>query len=212
MKKLQRSGIGGRTVASVAVAAIAAVVAGASLASSSGGSRTTDLDGFSNAGHPVFSVSPREAEQLRQAGLEREALRLLGERAGVRIYASKSMSSGTACYLTSRANAVPSEFGMVACAGEGSAFPSNKAPILDFSPLALKAGEANPQVRLLVGIAADGVAAVGTVDAAGAVRAVRVRNNIYAAADVPAAPVQALVALVQRGAEIYRLPLNAPLR
>ena len=71
-----------------------------------------------------------------------------------------------------------------------------------------------PRIWRVTGLAGQGVARVGLVDAHGEVHSVPVEGRVYQLADLPHRPWIALVALDSEGNEVYRerLRLEGPVR
>lgn len=83
-------------------------------------------------------------------------------------------------------------------------FPSVEEPLLSLS--VVEATAEDPQLRLIKvqGIAANGVAEVGVLDAAGdVVLRVPVRDNAFSADQLPAGELTGLVAFDEAGARVY---------
>jgi hypothetical protein len=155
-----------------------------------------ELLGFSTQGQPVTTsdTALSQASALNAAMQELgfpSTLQRLDQRDGIGFYAGRR-ADGTLCLAIERTDGK----GGVGCVLGGPSFPSPKRPILDFSGF-------SEGVRL-VGFAADGVASVSLLDAAGAVIATApVVNNVYANTNPPTGGV-AVEALDRNGTIVYR--------
>jgi hypothetical protein len=176
-----------------ALAAAAISVPAAAFAGDIGG-----LLGFSAHGQPVATSTTPFAhisglnEALRELNFP-ATLQLLDRRDGISFYAARR-PDGILCF------AVDSDTGKgVGCdlgSPAGAIFPSPERPIIDFSRFSNGAR--------LAGFAADGVATVALLDAAGATLAsAPVVDNVYADANPPAGAV-GVEALDTHGTVVYR--------
>lgn len=162
--------------------------------------------GLSNTGRVVADLSPTQLRDLRMSGIRSE-VRLLGERVGHRFYISET-AGGQPCFLLSKVDYSPQEFGVLACQGpEGPTFPSKDYPVADFSSFFKAPGPVLPHVTRLSGFAADGVVNVAVVDEQGNSHAVRVTDNLYISLSMARFPATAIVAYDANGAEVYRKPV-----
>lgn len=162
------------------------------------------LFGFSSEGppKPTSDTAFAEATGLDQAMAELgfpSTLQLIASRDGIDFYAARR-ADGHFCFALDAApgssahKAVGCDLGDPALPNE-PAFPSPERPIVDFSRFS---GGAR-----LVGFAADGVATVNLLDAAGNVLAsAPVSDNVYADASPPAGGA-AVEALDGRGRVVY---------
>jgi hypothetical protein len=176
------------------MAALVAVAIGAPAAAFAGD--IGDLFGFSTDGQPVrTSATPFAQISGLNDALQDLAvpstLRLLAQRDGIGFYAARR-PDGVVCFAVDagQSKAVGCDLG----SPTGARFPSPQRPIIDFSRIGGR----------LAGFAADGVASVALVDAAGSTIATApVVDNVYANADVASGGV-GVEALDAQGAVIYR--------
>lgn len=192
-----------------ALATVAAVASGVATTIALSGERETGFKALRNEGSPVGALSPGQQRTLENRGVDASTVRLYGARDGLAVYAALS-KSGAPCYMTGTGD--NTEFGFVACRGDGSPdiFPSKALPLLDFSPLMLRAGTRAPTVSWLAGLASNSVAKVGVLMADGSLFTVPVTNNVYLSREVPPTPAKAIMALDSNGQTVYQKPLERP--
>ncbi len=186
-----------RTLVAALVAAAVAVPAAAFA------DRIGQIFGLSNQGTPVATSRLPEYQDTKLAEAIREMqwpaqMQLLGERNGVTFYATRK-ANGEFCFAM---DAVTRPLEGVSCVPPGL-FPSPKRPIIG-----LPVGD-RFNAGVLAGFAADGIARVNVVDAAGAtIVSAPVADNLYAAVDVPQVQAGAIVALDGNGNVLYRQPVS----
>ena len=177
-------------VLAVALAGVVAVPAAAFAG------RLAHVLGLSNQGTPVAtdSLSLARATRLAEAVQELRVpatMRLLGTRGGISFYLARR-ADGHYCF------AIESDAGKgIGCDLTG-AFPSPTRPVAVFPPF-----------RQFAGFAADGVATVEGLDAAGAeVASAPVVDNLFAAPDQPTLSIMSLAAIDAGGHVVWtwRLP------
>jgi hypothetical protein len=161
------------------------------------------LLGFSTEGQPVaasatpFSKVSGLGEATSELGFP-STLQLIATRDGISFYAARR-ADGHVCVAVDAAPGANGHKGVGCDLGDPSlpakpAFPSPERPIIDFSRFS---GGAR-----LMGVAADGVASVDLLDAAGnVIDSAPVIDNVYADANPPAGAA-AVEALDSRGAVI----------
>jgi hypothetical protein len=178
-------------ILAAALAAAAIGVPAAAFAGDIGG-----LLGFSAQGQPVETSATPFArisglnEALRELNFP-PTLQLLDTRNGISFYAARR-PNGVFCFAVDSDNA--KGLGCDLGSPSGAIFPSTERPIIDFSR-----GGAQ-----LAGFAADGVASVALLDAAGAILAsAPVIDNVYAEANPPSGGV-GVEALDTRGTVVYQ--------
>jgi hypothetical protein len=161
------------------------------------------LLGFSTQGQPVaasdtpFSKVSALSQAMSELGFP-STLQLIATRSGISFYAARR-ADGHVCVAIDAAPGADGHKGVGCDLGDPSlpgtpAFPSPERPIIDFSRFS---GGAR-----LMGFAADGVASVALLDAAGnVIDSAPVIDNVYAHANPPAGA-EAVEALDSRGAVI----------
>lgn len=189
----------------VAVMGAAMAISGAAVAFA-GGSAAPPVRATVSSGTPVArdSLSPNDQDMLARIGATGPITRL-GALSGTTFYEIRAGDGGE-CFA----------FGLEAQGGglSGGCLGGSGQltdPVVDMSIVAMNPADGTFQFRTVQGIAADGVSAVGVIDAGGIVHATPVVGNIYRMADgaVPMGPIMAFVALDASGSTIYTKPLIA---
>ncbi|HMI99002.1 MAG TPA: hypothetical protein VK488_04120 [Gaiellaceae bacterium] len=163
------------------------------------------LERISNRGEPVRELSSAQRAILRRATVDPATLRLLRQHQGLGVLTARSLRDEP-CYL----NASGSRFGFIACGQTRHRFPSRELPMIDFSSLVARPGDAHPRIRALMGIAADGVSRVAVHFARGPSYFVPVVANTYIDRRVPARPAREIVALDSARRALASFPLQVP--
>jgi hypothetical protein len=174
------------------------------------GSRILDLVGGISGGNdvPTSRLSREDRWLLKHRGVFYwRSIRFLGA-GGTTAYYLITRAGGSSCVAVGLLRNRP-HIGSVDCQapGAGAEFPSTKRPILDRSMYSV--GSASRQWMLvLAGLAADGVARVGVVDAHGRLYSTPTVRHVYYLSDLPDGPLRAIVASDAYGRRIYTLPLQ----
>lgn len=189
--------------------AIVAIIAGIVATIGYSSSRTAAvprLPAVSNAGTLVSAMTDEQRLALARANVDGQVYKL-GKRAGVSFYTATQ--NGRPCFIVGADEAVAEKFGLIACLGADSAAElSDQQPVVDVSTFLRRAADSSARVQLLAGYAADGVASVGVLTTDGTIASTPVRNNIYAARNLTASGVTAVVALDAGGNIVYRSNLG----
>lgn len=190
---------------------LAALVAAIGVPTAAFADQIGQLLGLSNSGTPVPTgqIPSQQLSALESVGFPTGTVRLLAHRASVSFYAAKT-PAGSYCFAIGlRAQTTPSIDALACQGGTIGSFPSATDPVADFS--ALNAATTTTYVTTLAGFATDKVARVGVVDASGKlIYSTPVKQNVYAANDVPQMALSAIVAFDNSNTIIYRKQLTPP--
>ena len=157
-------------------------------------------DPFSRVSNRGTRVEPK-ADKPGEREVTPRDLFLLRKGEGRAVYRVGGVRAGDACYASGPSHDV-GRISILTCGKSG--FPSRRLPIHDMSSYGQNRGEKTFRIIRLVGLAADGVAEVGLLDAGGAViERVAVVDNVYLLAS-PRRASRAVAALDANGAVVYR--------
>jgi hypothetical protein len=159
------------------------------------------LSRVSSPGRPI-TLAPGVIEKLHLDAWSE--ISLLATK-GTRHFYRFERPAGNPCFGTGRTDA-PYPIGMISCRIAAPFFPSPEMPVLDLSVVSIEKGDTARFTRVQ-GIAADGVARVGILDADGNVAAeIPVENNVYSSDSVPRDTTAALVAVGADGRILAAVP------
>ena len=154
----------------LAAAGAVVAVAVSTVAAVAGGSSKSPPPSFS-AGTPVARTAFSHADQgfLARIGATGQIARV-GSKDGVAFYVIESPGNGR-CFASG-----PTAGGL----SGGCLDPSMPVPrVVDLSAIVMNPADSTWQLQSLQGVAADGIAKVGFVDAAGTLHTTRVAGNVY---------------------------------
>lgn len=158
-------------------------------------------------GIPV-SLPPQAAAALAQAGYKQRAV-LLATRGNLRFFAFESTSPSQRDCMGTGHVGDPTLYGVIMCRFAAPFFPSPAMPILDVSLVDISNANPTPHYLHMAGFAADGVAEIGVLNAAGdVVQTVPVQDNVYYTDSLASGTVAKLVALDAAGHVVGHWPSN----
>jgi hypothetical protein len=180
-------------------------VSNASRLSAMSATERAALSGVSSPGVPV-DVPPQAAAALAQVGF-RQTASLLATRGDMRFFHFEHSSPGQRdCFGTGRVGD-PTLYRVIMCRFQEPFFPSPAMPILDVSLVDISNANPTPHYLHVAGFAADGVAAIGVLNAAGdVVQTVPVQDNVYYTDSLASGTVAKLVALHAAGHVVGHWP------
>jgi hypothetical protein len=191
------------------LAALAVVAVALAVPSFGLGGRLADLFGLSN-GQRVEPrhLLPEDRWLLARGGaFGFRSMRFLGSGGPIAYYAVVR-KDGSTCFATGLIRSRPHISSLDCPTGRKPfAFPSRRTPLLDRSAFSVGPG-ASRWIFVLTGLAANGVARVGVVDAEGVIHSTPVVHNVYYTTNLPRGALLAIVALNPAGRVIYSLPLS----
>lgn len=194
----RRKGFVAVTLVAIAAAVAAAVALGGS---SAGSTKDRALSRVSNVGSRI-GVTKRTRVQFQKSGLGGTVYNL-GTEGDRTFYRFDDTAHGT-CYGVGPAAASGGGLGVISCST--AAFPSADQPVIDLSIVEIVRGSDDVHVWRAEGLAADGVATIGFVDASGAVIAKHhVVKNLFHFPNAPSGAVAGLVGLDKSGATVFSL-------
>jgi hypothetical protein len=129
---------------------------------------------------------------------------------GIGFYAAKN-TAGNYCFAIGFGSSATPRLDALACQGGAiGSFPSASDPVADFSAIRATA-DGSTSVVTLAGFAGDDVARVAVLDRDGkTIASTRVKNNVYAADNLPQTEATAIVAYDQAKRVVYRRRLGRP--
>ena len=191
--------------------AVVAVVLALLVGSAFAGERVVGLFSDDGPAVDVNELSERDRQTLRRLGRGApvRSIEAIGND-GRRAYYKVEFENGIGCLLSgspqgeNRLGGGSCGPGLFAATQAHPLLPTPKRPITADVPVEASVDDPVPRIWRVTGLAGQGVARVGLVDAHGEVHSVPVEGRVYQLADLPHRPWSALVALDSEGNEVYR--------